>query len=499
MGRVEKTVFISYRRTNMPWALAIYQNLTTHGYDVFFDYDSIPSGDFEQVILGNIRARAHFLVVLTPSALERCVSPDDWLRREIETALDEKRNIVPVFLEGFDFGSPSISKYLTGKLAKLKKYNGQNVPAGFFEEAMGKIREKFLNVPLDSVLHPVSVTVQKEVKKQQVSASGATQVKEKELTAQEWSEKGYKSTNLDEQIHCYTEAIRLKPDFAEAYNNRGLACDDKDDFNGAIKDYAEAIRLKPDFAIAYNNRGNALDMIGDQQGAIKDYTEAIRLRPDYAEAYYNRGIAHKNNGNINNAIKEFTEAIHLKADYADAYYNRGIARKILDDLDGAIKDYTEAIRLKPDYAAYYNRGIAHNTIGDMDGAIKDYTEAIRLNPDYAIAYYNRGIIHQSKGEYDSAIQDYTEAIRLKPGYAIYNNRGIARKNRGDIDGAIMDYSEVIRLKPDYAETYANRGNAWWAKDDYYSAAVDYQKYFDLGGVDERVRKRLNDAKEKIGR
>jgi len=41
MGRIEKTVFISYRRTNLPWALCIYQDLTMHGYDVFFDYQSI--------------------------------------------------------------------------------------------------------------------------------------------------------------------------------------------------------------------------------------------------------------------------------------------------------------------------------------------------------------------------------------------------------------------------------------------------------------------------
>ena len=38
MERVEKTVFISYRRTNVPWALAIFQNLTQFGYDVFFDF-----------------------------------------------------------------------------------------------------------------------------------------------------------------------------------------------------------------------------------------------------------------------------------------------------------------------------------------------------------------------------------------------------------------------------------------------------------------------------
>ena len=45
MGRVEKTVFISYRRRNVAWALAVYQHLTQHGYDVFFDYTGIPSGE----------------------------------------------------------------------------------------------------------------------------------------------------------------------------------------------------------------------------------------------------------------------------------------------------------------------------------------------------------------------------------------------------------------------------------------------------------------------
>src|SRR5215469_3768484 len=99
MEQIEKTVFISYRRTNVAWALAIFQNLKQHGHDVFFDYNGIASGDFESVILENINARAHFLVLLTPSALERCDDPADWLRREIEAALASRRNIVPVTLE----------------------------------------------------------------------------------------------------------------------------------------------------------------------------------------------------------------------------------------------------------------------------------------------------------------------------------------------------------------------------------------------------------------
>src|ERR1039458_4692170 len=147
MERIEKTVFISYRRTNIPWALAIFQSLHQYGYDVFFDYNGIASGDFESVILGNITARAHFLVLLTPSALERCGEPADWLRREIETALDSRRNIVPLMLEGFDFGSPKIASQLTGKLAELKRYNGLSIPPDYFLEAMGRLRDRFLNVP----------------------------------------------------------------------------------------------------------------------------------------------------------------------------------------------------------------------------------------------------------------------------------------------------------------------------------------------------------------
>jgi len=174
MDAVEKTIFISYRRKDISWALAVYENLTARNYDVFFDYTSIASGDFEQIIIGNIKARAHFLAILTPSALDRCNQPGDWLRREIETAIKEKRNIIPLFLDGFNFGFPSVSNKLTGALEMIKKYNGLDVPAGYFDEAMEKLRSKYLNITLDAVLHPVSNEVQKATEEQKNAANEAT-------------------------------------------------------------------------------------------------------------------------------------------------------------------------------------------------------------------------------------------------------------------------------------------------------------------------------------
>lgn len=181
MARIEKTIFISYRRKDISWALAVYQYLTSHKYDVFFDFSSLSSGDFEQVIISNIRARAHFLLILTPTALDRCNEPGDWLRREIETAVDEQRNIIPLFFDGFTFGLPSVAEKLTGKIAAIKRYNGLDIPSGYFIEAMDRLSERYLNIPLDAIIHPVSTEVRKAVKQEQMAVNEAVAQKWKDL------------------------------------------------------------------------------------------------------------------------------------------------------------------------------------------------------------------------------------------------------------------------------------------------------------------------------
>jgi tetratricopeptide (TPR) repeat protein len=470
MGRVEKTVFISYRRTNAPWALAISQNLTHHGYDVFFDFTGIKSGDFESAILGNIEARAHFVVLLTPSALKRCGEPGDWLRREIETALELKRNMVPLTLEGFSFKTRSIAKQLTGTLAVLKSYQALSVPMEYFDAAMERLRKDYLNVALDAVQHPASAVAREAARVEQAAVNAAPAVKREKLTAQEWFERGFNATNPDDEIDFYSEAVRLQPDFAEAFYNRGIARKDKGDMEGAERDFEQAIGVQPDYAAAFNNRGVARKAKHDLDGALQDYDEAIRLQPDFAIAFNNRGNARKDKGDLEGALQDYDEAIRLKSDYAGAFYNRGSARADKGDPDGAIADYTEAIRLKPDYAeAFYNRGNARKAKGDPDGAIADFIEAIRFRPDYAKAF---------------------------------NNRSGVRKAKGDLDGAIQDLNEAIRLMPDFAEAFYNRALIWKLMDRPAAAIADFQKYLDFGGGArdgdaEEVENKIRDLKKKL--
>jgi tetratricopeptide (TPR) repeat protein len=82
---------------------------------------------------------------------------------------------------------------------------------------------------------------------------------------------------LSEAVLDLTEAIRLKPDHAEAYNQRGLVYRRLEKYAEAIEDYTEAIRIVPDFRDAYVNRGTAYEKQGDQAKADADDARAKEL------------------------------------------------------------------------------------------------------------------------------------------------------------------------------------------------------------------------------
>jgi tetratricopeptide (TPR) repeat protein len=248
-------------------------------------------------------------------------------------------------------------------------------------------------------------------------------------------------------IIAYNEAIRLNPNLAEAYNNRGIVRDELGDKPGAIDDYNLAIQFNPNLAEAYNNRGIVRDELGDKPGAIDDFNLAIKINPNYAQAYYNRGIVRYDLGDKQGAIDDFNQAIKFNPNYAQAYYNRGVVRNELGDKQGAIDDFNLAIKINPnDALAYYNRGNVRDELGDNQGAIDDFNLAIKINPNDAEAYNNRGNVHYELGDKQGAIDDFNLAIKINPNYTeAYNNRGIVRYELGDKQGAIDDFQQAANL------------------------------------------------------
>jgi tetratricopeptide (TPR) repeat protein len=379
MSQVHNTIFISYRRSVASFiARAIFGDLRHHGYDVFMDVESIDSGTFDTIILNQIAARAHFLLILTPGTLERCAEPGDWLRREIEEALRLNRNIVPLFINNFDISTGK--DYLTGTLSEIPRFNGVTVPHEYFEAAMERLRTRFLKLPVTAELVSTPAADRRVVEQKIEELTQQPNPTKKDLSAEEY--------------------------FNQAYRKRKNG-----DTSGAIEDYTRAIQLKPDYATAYLNRGAARYVQGDISAAIQDYDRAIQLKPDYADAYLNQGAAHSAQGDLSTAIQDYDRAIQLKPDLATAFYNRGLTRYYQGDMKAAIQDYSRAIQLKPDYAtAYNNRGEAYFSIKEYAAAFEDFQETTVWQPKDLMALAGLAITHHVLGKEQEALRIWREEM-----------------------------------------------------------------------------------------
>lgn len=186
-------------------------------------------------------------------------------------------------------------------------------------------------------------------------------------------------------------------------------------YEEVIADLDEAIKLKPDYPEAYFNRGAAKGSLERYEEAITDFDEAIQLKSDDPEAYFNRGIIKRHLERYEEAITDYDEAIQHKPNYPKAYVNRGIAKGDLEKYEEAIADYDEAIQLKPDYPeAYVERGICLTRLGQYNDALSDFNRAIELAPEETYIQVFRGVLFAWMSDYQKTVEICDQVLRDKP-------------------------------------------------------------------------------------
>ena len=120
-----------------------------------------------------------------------------------------------------------------------------------------------------------------------ITLLAATSLADAQL-APEWQKcTGNPGIDWDQQIKSCTALIQsdqeLKENLAIAYYNRGLAYENKENYERAIADYSETIRLNPNDAEAFFYRSLDKERMGDNVGARADMTAARRINPNVGE------------------------------------------------------------------------------------------------------------------------------------------------------------------------------------------------------------------------
>ena len=97
---------------------------------------------------------------------------------------------------------------------------------------------------------------------------------------EEWLKEGFTLNALkryEEALAAYDQAIRLDPNYAKAYNGKGVALRDLKRYEEALAAFEHAIRLNPNDANAYHGKGNALSELKRYQEAEQAFEKARQL------------------------------------------------------------------------------------------------------------------------------------------------------------------------------------------------------------------------------
>lgn len=102
--------------------------------------------------------------------------------------------------------------------------------------------------------------------------------------------KGNALKRYEEAIVAYDQAIKLNPNSATAYYNKGNVLSWLRRYQEALVTYEQAIRLDPTSSLAYIGKGNALNELQRYEEALVALEQATKLNPHDAIAHHNKGV-----------------------------------------------------------------------------------------------------------------------------------------------------------------------------------------------------------------
>ncbi|GAB3012337.1 hypothetical protein GCM10027185_03200 [Spirosoma pulveris] len=196
----------------------------------------------------------------------------------------------------------------------------------------------------------------------------------------------------------------------------------KREFKEAIRYYSEAISKKSDFADAYNNRGLAKFRNDDREGALADYTRAIELDPDFSTAYFNRAEVLLETGDVAGSVadlqrieKQYRDSTFYQTRLGDGYVR-------LAKTSQAQAAYDRALQLKPDNVeALTNRAALYYSQKAYEQAGEDIQRALQLNPKQDAALNNQSLLLARSGKFAEALTFVERALSVQPRQPYYLN------------------------------------------------------------------------------
>ncbi|MBD2312503.1 tetratricopeptide repeat protein [Desertifilum sp. FACHB-1129] len=297
----------------------------------------------------------------------------------------------------------------------------------------------------------------------------------------------------DEAIAAFDQAVKLKPDYPEAWVDLGNALMQVNRYPDALNAYDEALKLQLDDpqtwyyrAVVLNAlqryeealvaltkarqagyeetveglevRGVALTALQRYEEALLVYVEAMKFTPRSAQLWYKQGYLLNQLGRHEEALSALNQALELQSDRVEALIERGKTLGELQRYEEALATIDKALPLATDSATGWGeRGDLLLKLGRYDEAIAALNKAVQLQADYGKAWFSQGLALEKLQRHEEALKAFDQAVKLQPEDSqAWYRRGVTLERLQKVEEAIASYDKAIQIWPANAEAIESR-------------------------------------------
>jgi Flp pilus assembly protein TadD len=213
-----------------------------------------------------------------------------------------------------------------------------------------------------------------------------------------------------------------KTAYLHLLNGRILGAQEKHEL--AAREFETAIRLRPDYPEAYLDLAAAKDKLLDEAGRFQALRKAVQLAPQNVEARYQLGKEYLTRGDGAKAVEHLRVAYRLKPDDRGTLYNYSRALRLSgqeEEAKAVSLKLAEVVRASSRASEYFleaakltDDGAELEKRGDIRAAIVKYRAALELDPFVSTVRRNLGLALCRVGRYDEGIAELKEILRLDP-------------------------------------------------------------------------------------
>ena len=155
-------------------------------------------------------------------------------------------------------------------------------------------------------------------------------------------------------LELIDHALKLRPDFAAAHANRGVALLALGRAGEATASFRRSVELDPGQVHGWYALGNALGAESDWAGAEAAFRRALAVDPGSYQARNNLAQVLERQGRLDEAIAAYREALAQAPEAPIMQYNLGVALQLSGQVEEALAHYRRAVQLQPNYVAAHS-------------------------------------------------------------------------------------------------------------------------------------------------